>query len=97
MIYHSVFLQFKSELSQEQRDTFFAAAKKLAHIPGVQSFQCLQEISPKNSFEYGLIMQFETDAVYQAYTQHPDHVRFVEQVWIPAVASFQEIDYTQIT
>lgn len=96
MIYHSVFLQFKSELSQEQRDTFFAAAKKLAYIPGVQSFQCLQEISPKNSFEYGLIMQFETDAVYQAYTQHPDHVRFVEQVWIPAVASFQEIDYTII-
>lgn len=96
MIYHSVFLQFKSDLSQEQRDTFFVEAKKLAQIPGVQNLQCLQETSPKNRFEYGLIMQFESDAVYQAYTQHPDHVRFVEQVWIPAVASFQEIDYTQI-
>lgn len=96
MIYHSVFLQFKANIHQKQKDDFFSEAKKLAHIPGVQSFQCLQEISPKNSFEYGLIMQFETEQIYEAYTQHPDHVHFVENVWIPSVAHFQEIDYTII-
>ncbi|CAM4203245.1 Dabb family protein [Cytophagaceae bacterium 50C-KIRBA] len=96
MIYHSVFLQFKSDLSQEQRDLFFSEAKKLAEIPWVQSLECLREISPKNSYEFGLIMQFETDALYEAYTHHPDHVRFVENIWIPSVANFQEIDYTVI-
>lgn len=93
MIYHSVFLQFKPDLQQEQRDLFFSEAKKLAQIPGVKNLTCLQEISPKNSFEFGLIMQFETDKIYQAYTNHPDHIRFVENIWIPSVASFQEIDY----
>lgn len=96
MIFHSVFLQFKSNVSLEQQDHFFSEAKKLAQIPGVQSFQCLQEISPKNPFEFGLIMQFETDEIYQAYTNHPDHIHFVENIWIPSVANFQEIDYTVI-
>lgn len=96
MIFHSVFLQFKSNVSLEQQEHFFLEAKKLAQIPGVQYFQCLQEISPKNPFEFGLIMQFETNALYQAYTNHPDHIHFVENIWIPSVANFQEIDYTVI-
>ncbi|MHA8087390.1 Dabb family protein [Aquirufa sp. Wall-65K1] len=96
MIHHSVFLHFKSTINQEQQDLFFVEAKKLAQIPGVQNFQCLKEISPKNPYEFGLIMQFENVALYEAYTNHPDHVHFVENIWIPSVADFQEIDYTVI-
>ncbi|RXK48298.1 Dabb family protein [Aquirufa rosea] len=97
MIYHSVFLTFKPDLSGFQQDHFFAEAMKLAQIPGVQEFECLREISPKNNFQYGLIMQFENKDIYQAYTNHPLHVWFVENVWIPSVADFQEIDYLKMS
>jgi hypothetical protein len=30
---------------------------------------------------------------YQFYCDHPDHVAFVQQRWLPEVAEFMEIDY----
>jgi len=32
-------------------------------------------------------------AAYAAYNEHPDHVRFVQERWIPEVGDFLEIDY----
>jgi hypothetical protein len=38
-------------------------------------------------------MYFESQTDYDAYNDHPDHVAFVEQAWIPTVAEFLELDY----
>ena len=38
-------------------------------------------------------MELADDAAYAAYNVHPDHVRFVEERWIPEVADFLEIDF----
>ena len=38
-------------------------------------------------------MEFADQASYTAYNEHPEHVRFVEQRWLPEVADFLEIDY----
>ena len=72
---------------------FLAAAQKLAAIPGVESFEILDEVSPKNGFSYGISMEFAGRDAYEAYNSHPDHVRFVEERWIPEVAEFLELDY----
>jgi hypothetical protein len=41
-------------------------------------------------------MEFADTAAYEAYNQHPDHVRFVETRWVPEVDEFLEIDYTAL-
>jgi stress responsive alpha/beta barrel protein len=81
--------------SAEERD-FLDAASRLGAIPGVESFEVLGEVSPKNGFRYGISMEFASQAAYDGYNTHPDHVRFVEERWLKEVADFLEIDYAPL-
>ena len=81
--------------SNEERD-FLAAAAKLGEIPGVEAFEILAEVSPKNSFRFGISMEFADRAAYEGYNGHPDHVAFVEERWLKEVADFLEIDYAAL-
>jgi hypothetical protein len=53
-------------------------------------------VSAKNSFGFGLSMEFESREGHEAYNIHPDHVRFVEMRWKSEVADFLEIDYVPL-
>jgi stress responsive alpha/beta barrel protein len=56
-------------------------------------FELLREVSPKNNFHFGISMEFADRASYAAYNDHPDHVRFVQERWVPEVSDFLEIAY----
>lgn len=81
--------------SDEERD-FLAAAQRLSEIPGVEAFEVLSEVSPKNDFRFGISMEFADRAAYDGYNGHPDHVAFVEDRWLKEVADFLEIDYAPL-
>jgi heme-degrading monooxygenase HmoA len=87
-----VFTPMHAEGSAEEA-AFLEAAAALASIPGVAAFEILRETSPKNEYRYGISMEFADRAAYEAYNEHPDHVRFVQERWLPEVAEFLEIDY----
>jgi heme-degrading monooxygenase HmoA len=72
---------------------FLTAAARLESIPGVEAFEILHETSPKNAYRFGISMEFADRAAYESYNEHPDHVRFVQERWLPEVADFLEIDY----
>ncbi|MEE9368873.1 MAG: Dabb family protein [Pontiella sp.] len=93
MIVHSVFFKLNHASGSAKEALFLEQAAELQNIPGVESFQLLKETSPKNSFEFGLSMEFIDQAAYDGYNNHPDHVHFVQEVWLIEVADFQEIDY----
>jgi hypothetical protein len=78
--------------SDAERD-FLEAAERLAAIPGVEAFELLAEVSPKNDYRFGISMEFVGRATYERYNEHPDHVRFVQERWLPEVSDFLEIDY----
>src|SRR5256885_8193519 len=92
-IRHTVaFTLAHAEGSAGERD-FLEAAERLAALPGVEAFELLREVSPKNGYRFGISMEFADAAAYAAYDGHPEHVRFVEQRWLPEVSEFLEIDY----
>jgi Stress responsive A/B Barrel Domain len=72
---------------------FLEAAEQLAAIPGVEAFELLAEVSPKNGYRFGISMEFADRTTYERYNEHPDHVRFVEERWVPEVSAFLELDY----
>ena len=72
---------------------FLEAAGQLAAIPGVTAFEIVRKVSPKNPYRFGISMEFADEAAYQAYNEHPDHVAFVQERWLPEVTDFLEIDY----
>jgi Stress responsive A/B Barrel Domain len=87
-----VFTPTHPEGSAEETD-FLEAAAALAAIPGVEAFEILREVSPKNDYRYGISMEFAGRDAYEGYNDHPDHVRFVQERWNAEVADFLEIDY----
>ena len=96
MITHSVFFKLKHAPGSAGEAAFIAKAEELAAIPGVGNFQVLRETSPKNEFVFGLSMTFVDQAAYDGYNNHPDHVSFVQDIWLEEVESFQEIDYVPL-
>jgi heme-degrading monooxygenase HmoA len=93
MITHSVIFKLKYAKNSKEEQAFMKAAMQLRSIPGVQSFEVLKQTSKKNKFEYGISMKFENQKLYDGYSNHPDHVKFVKEWWMKDVEDFLEIDY----
>ena len=47
----------------------------------------------KQLLDAHISMEFAGPGEYAAYNEHPNHVRFVQDRWLPEVADFLEIDY----
>lgn len=93
MIRHTVAFRLKHAAGSAEEVDFLNAAMKLAAIETVRNFEQLRQVSPKNNFAFGFSMEFEDQAGYDTYNQHPDHVDFVENRWKKEVEDFMEIDY----
>ena len=93
-IRHTVSFTLVHPQGSDEEADFLAAAAGLADVvPGVEAFEVLREVSPKNGFRFGFSMEFAGEAEYAAYNAHPAHVAFVEGRWIPEIEDFLEIDY----
>ena len=86
-----VFTLTHAEGSAEEAD-FLDAIARLEAIPGVEAFELMREVSPKNDYRFGLTMEFADRSAYSAYNEHPEHVTFVQRRWDAEVTSFLEID-----
>lgn len=93
MIRHTVAFRLRHTKGSPAEADFLCAGEVLAGIPGVQQFEKLRQVSPKNDFDFGFSMAFADEADYQRYNDHPEHVRFVRERWVPEVEAFLEIDY----
>lgn len=93
MIRHTVTFKLKHQNGSTKESAFLDAARKLSSLPTVQNFECLKEIGEKNNYDFGLSMEFEDMNAYEAYNNHPSHISFVQNNWIPQVIDFIEIDY----
>ena len=96
MIRHTVVFRLKHPAGSAEEARFLDASRGLANIPGVARFERLKQVSPKNDYRFGLSMEFADQAAYSGYNEHPDHVAFVRDRWIPEVAAFMEIDYVSL-
>jgi hypothetical protein len=96
MIRHTVVFRLKHARDSSEEARFLSLALKLADIKGVEKFEQLRQISPKNDYAFGFSMEFADQSAYDGYNVHPDHVAFVRDIWIPEVEAFLEIDYVPL-
>ena len=96
MIRHTVVFTLKHASGSAEETAFLRDAKVLAAIPGVEKFEPLRQVSPKNDYAFGFSMEFADQAAYSGYNDHPDHVAFVRDRCVPEVARFLEIDYVPL-
>lgn len=96
MIRHTVVFSLRHAAGSDAEAAFLRDAKVLAAIPGVEKFEQLRQVSTKNDYAFGFSMEFADQAAYSGYNDHPDHVAFVRDRWVPEVARFLEIDYVAL-
>ena len=92
-IRHTVSFRLRHPAGSEAEHDFLEAAKSLGEIPGVEAFEILAEVSPKNDYRFGISMEFADRDAYERYNGHPEHLRFVQERWVPEVRDFLELDY----
>ena len=90
---HTVAFTLVHDVGSTEEADFIEAAELLAAIPGVEAFELLAEVSPKNGFRFGISMEFADRSAYVRYNEHPDHICFVQQRWLAEVSEFFELDY----
>jgi len=94
MIRHTVIFTLKHAHGSLQEKGFLRDAKvALEKIPGVEKFEQLRQVSPKNDYRFGFSMEFKDKKAYEGYDRHPKHVAFVQDRWNREVEKFLEIDY----
>jgi hypothetical protein len=81
-IRHTVSFSLTHDSGSAGEQKFLAAARRLREIPGVEAFEIVREVSPKNDFRFGISMEFADQAAYDGYNAHPEHRSFVEQRWL---------------
>ena len=96
MIQHTVVFRLVHTSGSSAETKFLKKAKALGELPNVVNLQVLKQVSKKNNYTFGLSMFFESESAYQAYNNHPHHIDFVNNVWLPEVAEFMEIDYVDV-
>lgn len=82
--------------SAEEQHFLDDARTALTSIPGVEEFRISAQVSAKSDLAFQFSMAFADQAAYTAYDQHPTHVSFVADRWVPEVEAFQEYDYVVI-
>ncbi|MDD4114534.1 MAG: Dabb family protein [Massilibacteroides sp.] len=91
---HTVIFDLKHPVDSSEANKFLNDGYAiLTRIPGVHDFQVFRQVSPKNNFQYGFYMRFLNKEEFEAYTNHPDHNKFVVERWDKEVVCFQESDF----
>jgi CMP-2-keto-3-deoxyoctulosonic acid synthetase len=91
-IRHAGLFTFKTNVTEQEKRSFFSALKDLEQIESVKKLEISRQISPKNKFEYGFSMEFANEDIYKAYNIHPQHDAFVQNYWLKYIEDFMEID-----
>jgi hypothetical protein len=78
MIRHCVFIRFRTEVSQAEKDGIWADIRALkAVVPGYLAAYIGSNVSPETGmdkgFSEGFVIDFADSAARDAYLVHPDH------------------------
>lgn len=93
-IRHMVIFDLKYGKGSTEAQQFISdGVALLTQIETVRHFEAMNQISPKNDYQYGFSMEFDSEEAYRFYNEHPIHVDFVEERWKKEVTRFLEIDF----
>lgn len=93
-IQHTVQFNLKWDAESPETEKFLQDGKRiLSALPTVKNFEALRQVSTKNNYRFYFTMVFENQEAYDAYNNHPDHVKFVKERWETEVTDFLEGDF----
>ena len=87
-IFHQVLFEFQPQVSEEQKNAVLESGKKmLESIPEVATVVVGKVSRGSSDFSYGLVTGFKSEEDLQAYRSHPEHRKWLEEIFRPAISS----------
>jgi len=94
---HTVMFSLKHGVDAPETKKFLQSADRiLSGLPMVKNFEICRQVSPKNDYAFYLSMVFDDQEAFDAYDSHPEHVKFVKELWETDVADFLEADFVAV-
>lgn len=96
MLRHNVYFWLDPSLTEEQKTSFEGGLRALSKIDvvaggsfGVAAATAVRPVT-QNTFDYALVLEFESVEKHNAYQVHPEHDVFVKQfsAWFKEVRVF---------
>ena len=82
MLRHAVGVNLKYEKDDPRVKEFFQAAKKaLATIPQVKAYTHYVVTNPDCDYQYGFVLDFESEETWNEYNENPENLVFSEKYW----------------
>lgn len=83
--------RLKHETGSEAETEFLREYSALGSVPGVENFELMREITPKewSTCEWVVMWEFADLAAHTAFHEHPAHHKFVAEYWNTGVAEFK--------
>src|SRR3990170_2178567 len=89
MLRHAVGVNLNYEKDDPRVKEFFKAAKKmLATIPQVKAYTHYVVGNTDCGYQYGFVLDFESEETWLEYCDHPDNLKFSAEYWDKDVASY---------
>ncbi len=86
-IFHQVLFEFQPQVSEEQKKAVLDSGRKmLESIPEVATVVVGKVTRGSSEYSYGLVTGFKSDEDLQAYRSHPEHTKWLEEVYRPAIS-----------
>ena len=81
MIRQITLIKFKEGVDQLSYDTMESGLSSLiAVVPGLLRFEYGPDLNLEDdTFDYALVIDFESEQAWHSYRNHPDHIAFAEQ------------------
>ena len=87
-IFHQVLFEFQPQVSEEQKKAVLESGKKmLESIPEVATVVVGKVSRGSSDFSYGLVTGFKSEEDLQTYRSHPEHRKWLEEIYRPAISS----------
>lgn len=85
---HVALFRWQPGVAAEQVAEITRSLRALAEtLEGCESYTCGPDLGLReNSFDYGVAAAFGSEDAWQAYIEHPEHVRIAEQLIAPNVS-----------
>ena len=72
------------------------ANRALGSIPFANNIEQCFQTNGMCPFDFGFSFDFGGAEDYEAYNNHPNHIKFVEEWWKTQVADFMEVDFESV-
>lgn len=95
MIRHVVLIAWKDGTTPDEISEVEAALSRMPRVmPFIRRYEIGRDLGIAGSHDFAIVADFETEADYRTYAEHPEHQAVLTDILAPVVEAKARVQYT---